>query len=107
MTELEHLRLSQAMGGRSSEINLDRIKKSSRKPRRISNSWTFRPTESASKCCKLAVSIISLPKATILGNKKKACFENKSRDFSDHVKSVLLKSLEKSTQTIQKTRFVS
>jgi len=44
-------------------------RKSSRKPRRISKAWTFRTTEKISKCWKIAISSVSLSKATILRNK--------------------------------------
>ena len=54
---------------RSRERNSHRMRKSSRKPRRISKTWTFRTTERASKCWKIAVPSVSLSKATMLRNK--------------------------------------
>jgi len=74
---------------RSRERNLHRMRKSSRKPRRISKIWTFRTTERTSKCWKIAVSSVSLSKATMLRNKynfvQKTLVFIKNRDFSAHV----------------------
>jgi len=51
------------------ERDSHRMRKSSRKPRRISKAWTFRTTERASKCWKIAISSVSSSKATMLRNK--------------------------------------
>jgi len=41
----------------------------SRKPKRISKAWTFRTTERASKCWKIAIPSVSPSKATMLRSK--------------------------------------
>ena len=61
--------LSQTSSDGSRERDSHRMRKSSRKPRRISKAWTFRTTERASKCWKIAIPSVSSLKATILRNK--------------------------------------
>jgi len=46
-----------------------RMRKSSRKLRHISKTWTFRTTERTSKCWKIAIPSVSPSKATMLRNK--------------------------------------
>jgi len=60
---------SQTSSGGSGERDSHRMRKSSRKPRRISKAWTFRTTERASKCWKIAIPSVSPSKATVLRNK--------------------------------------
>jgi len=60
---------SQTSSGGSRERDSHRMRKSSRKPRRISKAWTFRTTERASKCWKIAIPSVSPSKATMLRNK--------------------------------------
>ncbi|KYM81359.1 hypothetical protein ALC53_08127, partial [Atta colombica] len=55
--------------GGSRERDSHRMRKSSRKSRRISKAWMFRTTKRASKCWKIAISSVSLSKATMLRNK--------------------------------------
>ncbi|KYM99688.1 Histone-lysine N-methyltransferase SETMAR, partial [Cyphomyrmex costatus] len=50
------------------ERDSDQMRKSSRKPRRILKAWTFRTTERASKCWKIAIPSVSPSKATMLRN---------------------------------------
>jgi len=60
---------SQISSGGSRERDSHRMRKSSRKPRRISKAWTFRTTERASKCWKIAIPSVPPSKATMLRNK--------------------------------------
>jgi len=60
---------SQTSSGGSRERESHQMRKSSRKPRRISKAWTFRTTERASKCWKIAVPSVSPSKAIMLRNK--------------------------------------
>jgi len=60
---------SQTSSGGSRKRDSHRMRKSSRKPRRISKAWTFRTTERASKCWKIAIPSVSPSKATMLRNK--------------------------------------
>ena len=58
----------QTSSGDSRERDSHQMRKS-RKPMRISKAWTFRTTERASKCWKIAIPSVSPSKATILRNK--------------------------------------
>jgi len=58
----------QTSSGGSRERDSHRMRKSSRKSRRISKAWTFRTTERASKCWKIAISSVS-PSKAMLRNK--------------------------------------